>query len=277
MTRNTGCAIYCGKVYTMPAQQISTAWSWIVQTEIPITDKYEKMVAFYDALYAFKDYAYEAERLHRIIQDNKHSEGTSLLDVACGTGQHVYHLRAQYQVEGLDLNSEMLAIAHQRCPQVSFHQGDMLDFYLDRSFDVVTCLFSSIGYLKTVRDLKKALANMARHLHPGGVLIIEPWLSPEAYNVGGPHALFVDEPELKIARMNLSELHDGVSIIDMHHLVATPDGVEYFVERHELTLFTDAEYRQAIDESGLIYKNDPQGLTGRGLFIGLKPNETAVN
>ena len=153
----------------------------------------------------------------------------------------------------------------------------MLDFNLDRSFDVVTCLFSSIGYLKTVSDLKQALATMGRHMHPGGVLIIEPWLSPEAYNVGGPHALFVDDPEIKIARMNLSGLQDGVSIIDMHHLVATPEGVEYFVERHELTLFTDAQYRQAIDETGLIYKNDPQGLTGRGLLIGLKPNETEVS
>ena len=92
-----------------------------MQTDTPITDKYEKMVGIYDALYAFKDYAHEAERLHRIIQDNKLSEGISLLDVACGTGQHLYHLRAQYRVEGLDLNSEMLAIAHQRCPQVNFH------------------------------------------------------------------------------------------------------------------------------------------------------------
>ena len=61
-------------------------------------------------------------------------------------------------------------------------QGNMLDFDLGRQFDVVTCLFSSIGYVKTVPNMKRAVANMSRHLKPGGVLVLEPWFTPEDWH-----------------------------------------------------------------------------------------------
>jgi hypothetical protein len=36
--------------------------------------------------------------------------------------------RHDYEVEGLDLNPEMLKIPASRCPGVPFHQGDMINF-----------------------------------------------------------------------------------------------------------------------------------------------------
>jgi len=47
----------------------------------------------------------------------------------------------------------------------------MVDFNLDRSFDLVTCLFSSIGYVKTIDNLEQASSTMDRHLKPGGMLL----------------------------------------------------------------------------------------------------------
>ena len=112
---------------------------------------------------------------------------------------------------------------------------------------------------------------MTRHVHAGGLLIIEPWLTPDGYQVGRPHALFVNQPDLKIARVNVSAVEDGVSVLDFHYLVATPEGIEHFTERHELGLFTFEQYEVAMEDSGLNVLLDREGLMGRGLFIGIRP------
>ena len=81
--------------------------------------------------------------------------------MACGTGKHLEQLRAWYEVSGLDLDPQLLAIARERLGAVELHEGDMTAFSLGRRFDVVTCLFSSIGYVGTVERLGDAIAAMA--------------------------------------------------------------------------------------------------------------------
>jgi hypothetical protein len=147
----------------------------------------------------------------------------------------------------------------------------MVSLDLGRQFDVVVCLFSSIGYARTLPRLRQATATMARHLHPGGVLLVEPWLTPDTWVVGHPAALFVDRPDLKVARMSVSAIEDGMSVLDFHYLVATPAGVEHFTERHELGLFRHEDYIAAFTAAGLQVVHDPEGLIGRGLYIGVRP------
>ncbi len=198
---------------------------------------YTRSAIYYDAIYSFKNYKEEAEKLDKLIQQCKRSLGKSLLDVACGTGGHITFLKEHYQVEGLDINPRMLRIARQKNPEINFYRGDILAFDLKRPFDAIVCLFSSIGYVRTRARLRKAVKNMARHLKPGGVLIVEPWLTPETFTEGTLHANFVDRPELKIARMNVSRVQNGVSVLDLHYLVGTPQGIKYFREPQELGLF----------------------------------------
>jgi ubiquinone/menaquinone biosynthesis C-methylase UbiE len=218
-----------------------------------------------------KDYIAEAQKVHQILQQYKKSPGNHLLEVACGTGLHASVLKDFYQVEGLDLDPEMLAVAKEKYPDIPFHQADMADFDLGKEFDAVTCLFSSIGYVKTTARLDQAIQAMTRHLQPGGLLIVEPWFSPEQWKPGRVSALFVNEPELKISRINISEAEGNLSFFVFHYTVGTPGGVEYFTERHELGLFTHEEYLSAFRKAGLETIHDPEGLDGRGLYIGLKP------
>src|SRR5688500_10199856 len=128
---------------------------------------FSKSAEFYDALYSWKDYPAEAERIRAVVSERAPS-AASLLDVACGTGHHLSHLRSWYSVEGVDVEPSLLAVAKERLPGVPFHLGDMRTFNLGRRFDVVTCLFSSIGYMQTPEDLLHALVNMAGHLAPDG-------------------------------------------------------------------------------------------------------------
>ena len=230
-----------------------------------------KSAAFYDMLYAAKEYAAEAEHVHALIQAHGKSDRNTLLDVACGTGGHLSHLKHHYAAEGLDIDPNLLAIAQNRLPDVQFHHADMVSFDLGRRFHAVVCLFSAIGYVVTLERLRAAIGAMARHLQPGGILLVEPWLTPDGYLPGTVHALFAEQPDLKICRMNVAATNGSVCVLDFHYLVGTPDRVEHFTEHHELGLFTSDEYLQAAGAAGLEATFDPQGLIGRGLLIGLRP------
>jgi ubiquinone/menaquinone biosynthesis C-methylase UbiE len=230
---------------------------------------YEELAGLYDVLLQSKDYYAASKRVHFLVQQHAPNAKT-LLDVACGTGKHLEYLQTDYMVEGLDLSPQMLEIARQRCPEVTFHRGDMVDFDLDFSFDVITCLFCSIGYVKTVKNMERVVANMARHLRTGGIVVVEPWLTPTRYWVGKVTADVVDEPELKIVSMYTSEIEARLSVFDMNYLVGTPEGVEYHTERQELGLFTHEEYLGAFRKAGLESHYDPEGLFGYGLYFGTR-------
>ena len=227
---------------------------------------FSRSARIYDAIYAsIRDYPREAAELDRLIQERRPGART-LLDVACGTGAHLEHLEG-YGVEGLDLDPEMLAVARERLPDVPFYEGDMAAFDLGERFDAVVCMFSSIGYVRTEERLSSAIASMARHLEPGGVLVVEPWLSPDVWMDRHVGAVFVDDPELKIARMNVAQREGTVSMFEFEYLVGTPDGIERFTERHELGLFTVEQYLQAFRIAGLEAEHDQEGPMGRGLYI----------
>ena len=226
----------------------------------------------YDAIYFHtgKDYDGEVRALHDLIQ--KHNpRARTLLDVGCGTGQHLARFRQHYRVEGADLDPGMLLHARSRLgPDVPLHLADMVDLDLGKRFDVVTSLFSAIGYVRTVPRLRRAVKALASHLEPGGLLIVEPWFHPETWKGEGPgvYASFVDEPGWKIARLGVNRRRGRLTTLNHRFLVATADGFQSLREKLVLRLFTDAEYRRAFELAGLRVEHDPKGIAGRGTYLG---------
>ncbi len=228
-----------------------------------------KTQRFYDAIYSWKDYEREVKQLNEWITRYKRTSGNTMLDIACGTGIHISFLHKDFTVEGLDLDPDMLNLAQERNPGVSFHQGSMTNFDLNKQFDVVICLFSSIAYAKTVSGLQQAVATMERHLRPGGVLIIEPFFTPEEWKPGRANARFVDQPDIKIARMTDFSTCESPAICDFHYLISTDQGVKYEIEQHEFGLFSHGNYQEAFVKAGLNVIFDEEGLMGRGLYIAM--------
>jgi SAM-dependent methyltransferase len=144
----------------------------------------------------------------------------------------------------------------------------MIGFNLGKKFDAVICLFSAIAYAPNVQRLDQTLQTFGRHLKPGGVVIVEPWFEPEQWIDGHVQALFVDEPDLKVARMSVSRRDANVSILNFHYMVASRDGIRTFTEPHRLTLFTPDEYANAFRKSGLYVEHQDGGFAGRGLYVG---------
>jgi len=231
---------------------------------------YAKSAPHYDRIYAFKDYAGEAHKIVAVANRELRTDERRLLDIACGTGLHLSYLKTRFAAEGLDVSPEILDVARKRNPELDFHCADMRSFALGARYDIITCLFSSIGYMTTLEDLHRTTARMAAHLVPGGLLLVEPWLTPEAWRASTVHALFIDEPDLKIARVNTSFTEGRISVFDLHHLIGTPKGTEHFVEHHELGLYTIDEMTAAFRAAALEVHYDATGLTDRGLYIARK-------
>lgn len=232
---------------------------------------FDASIPYYDLLYSDKDYEREVAMLRELITPRLKTGGRRLLDVACGTGRHLELLARDFTTEGLDVSEAFLEVARARNPGVAFHLGTMAEFDLETTFDVVTCLFSSIGYLRTLDEVRGAAASFCRHLVPGGLALVEPWFRPDQWNVPSCHAVLVaDRPDLKIARLNTS-LRDGrLSVFDLHYLVSTLEGTEHFVERHEMGLFETAELVEAFEDAGFDVEVDEEGLIGRGMLIGAR-------
>ncbi|MEP6690284.1 MAG: class I SAM-dependent methyltransferase [Gemmatimonadaceae bacterium] len=225
--------------------------------------------AFYDLVYREKDYASESRAIRAVVEERVRAPEVRLLDVACGTGAHLAHLREAYAVEGIELDEGMLGVARRRLPNVPLHHGDMMDFELPRRFDTITCLFSSIGYVRSLPKLRQAVRIWTKHLAPGGILIVEPWIFPESFRDGHVAADLVTGDGITVARVGTSEvIEDGrVSVLHMQYLIASADGIRHEVERHELALFSRHEYAAAFGACGLDVEFEVHGLTGRGLFI----------
>lgn len=235
---------------------------------------FSQTVDFYDLIYSeWKDYQGEAERLATILKLEVPG-GTRVLDVGCGTGRHAEILGRQgFEVDGVDLEPGFVEIAARRCPEGRFSVADMAGFDLGRTYDAVVCLFSSIGYVETVERLRLSAASMARHVRPGGLLVVEPWFVPGAFKDGSLHLTTVDRPDLKVSRVSRSRVVGTVSVLDFHYLVGRPEGVEHWNETHRLGLFTEQEMRDALTLAGLEpVRFDPDGLIGRGLYLGTRPS-----
>jgi len=153
----------------------------------------------------------------------------------------------------------------------------MRTFRLDARFDVVTCLPSAIGWLMTPDEVAQALQAMADHLKPEGVLRVDPWFTPDEWQPGTVHAILADEPELKIARVCTSLVEGRTSVVDLHHLIATPEEPRHVVEPDRLQLCTVDGTMSAFERAGLRVRCDEAGSCGRGAYVARKKTESEAS
>ncbi len=233
---------------------------------------YKELAEYYDLLYSWKDYKKESTIIKKLISRYKKSLGNDLLEVGCGTGKHVKYLSNSFSVLAVDINNEMLVIAQKNNPGIHFKQANMITLNLEKQFDVILCLYSSIAYVKTKANLKKTIKNFADHLKKGGVMLIEPWYTKETYTVGAPNMSTFDNRNIKISKMCVPKIRGNISIMDMNYLIAKESQeIKHIVDRHEMGLFEVDEITAIMKKAG-IHANFLQNgfMKNRGLFIGIK-------
>ncbi len=237
--------------------------------------QYGELAKYYDVLYEWKDYAREARVLTQLIDRYKGSPGNSLLDVGCGTGKHIKRLARKFDCVGVDVNEAMLEQARRNVKGVEFVRGDMENFDLGRKFDVILCLFSAVGYVRTYPRLARTLRNFVRHLRPGGVVIIEPWFTKSTATDGHVHVLAQGSDDLKIVRVDYVRIKGDLSLLDERIIIAEKGkGITSYKDHMVMGLFEKEEFLRLMKKAGLEAKYLKQSLApGRGLYIGIRRAE----
>lgn len=233
---------------------------------------FKTIATYYDALYVnAKEYSLEAAKVKELLTKHGLHTQDDLLVLACGTGGHIPYFKDNYHVSGLDLSEDMLALARIKFPGLSFHIGNLIDFELEMDFDAIICLYGSIGFVKTVENLRASMERIAAHLRPEGVVLITPWSTVEDFR----DIIVVDtadRPDLKIARMEQVCLKEPKIIeVTFHHLLGKNNNVTYHKQSMEIGLFSRQEYLSAMNDAGLKVIEEYTGTDVRGgAYIGKK-------
>lgn len=228
---------------------------------------YDQSAEFYDDIYSpVKNYKKETKQLISWIKKYvPHCK--NILDVACGTGEHAKFLKEKYSVDGIDLNPSFLEISKKKNPKGHYELADMTHFDLKKKYDLILCLFSSIGYVKTLPNLQKTLACFAHHLTQGGMAFVEPWLTSQNVKDGRLQLYEVETASSKICRMSLIEVKDRISMINFHYLIGKDKQIQHRTEQHHLGLFTDDEMRSAFQQAGFQVQYKKTKFLNRGIYL----------
>jgi glycine/sarcosine N-methyltransferase len=138
---------------------------------------YDRLARFYDTMNDWPArLAFEGPFIRRLLED---CHAGSILDAACGTGQHALALQeAGYRVTGADASQQMVrqaeANATARGLTVPFHTARFAELpdLFGPSFDAVLCLGNSLPHVTTDPELEASLQGMLRVLRPGGLLLL---------------------------------------------------------------------------------------------------------
>ena len=138
-----------------------------------LSKPFSRLAQVYDAIMSDIDYDAWGSFILSAATERGWSGGRCL-DLGCGTGNSTFPVFARgFEVTGLDVSAEMLAVAREKLPPVSFVQGDFLNFRLGRQFSLIYSMFDSLNNLLEPAQLITAASNVRQHLEPGGFFIFD--------------------------------------------------------------------------------------------------------
>lgn len=182
---------------------------------------YRRFSGFYDAV--MDDPAPRAQQVVDWVSRYL-PHASSLLELGCGTGSILARLGSIPSLTGLDLSPEMLAVAREKVPGARLVEGDMKDFSLKETFDVVICVFDTLNHLLSFSDWRSMFDVVHDHLAEAGLFIFDVNTLGELRRLG-------EEPPW------VYDFDQGVAIIDV---VFAEDGMAEGVSEWDIRIFEDA-------------------------------------
>lgn len=218
------------------------------------------------------EYYFSIESVHRKVENDidlirsylVNFINPSILDLGCGTGEHLNILSKDCSsCTGIDSSIEMLNIAKERFPEkINFIRKNFKNFDFYNEFDMVISLFGSMVYLINDRDVDTFFWNTWRALKPGGIGIFEVWNSIPVKKIQNKPLSLVTKIKYKD---NMIERERGFELIEdsartiaevkYRYHIHRPEGTEVIDDVHIMRAFDLNEILKFIKENGLVVKN----------------------
>jgi SAM-dependent methyltransferase len=204
--------------------------------------------ALYDAIPAYSGRTDAAF----YMEEAAHAKGP-VLEIGCGTGRVLLPTaRAGATIAGLDSSRAMLNRCRAKLAsepeavrkRVTLHEGDARNFSLDRMFALITAPFRAFQHSITVDDQLAFLSCAAKHLAPGGRLIIDVFNVSFAALIADRSAEAEDTPETRMddgrsirrtARVPRVRFVDQVTEVELIYYVTAASGeTKRYVQAFEM-------------------------------------------
>ena len=206
--------------------------------------EYKEFAKYYDKFYQNKNYKKETEFLKNFINAND-----KILDVGCGTGIHAVLLTDNgFEVDGLDLNKEMLEIAKTRL-KTNLYWQNILEIDISKKYNMIISMFAVFNHLKDTDELMRGLMNLKQLLHDGGKIIID-LHNPQSSG----SKIDTYDNMTRVMKWN----YDRSLKIEKSDIIFEIDSIKY-TDTHTFRIFTIDEMKECCERVGLkvvnVYEN----------------------
>lgn len=236
-----------------------------------IKEFYMQIAEWYDEMYVHQEiYKTEARQVDLWIDKYKNTDGNNLLDLACGSGPHIEYWTGKYHIVGLDNNMNMLKLAKERWPQIQFVCGDMFRFSNLSNFDIVTCLYGSIGYAENIKEMENTIVCVSKCLNSGGIFILTPGEIKDCFE----NKVFIKSKRLDSKGVYFRKIEmvkrvdENSAVISMNHRIVKDGNVRIHKYEIPLSLFSRNDYISALEKNEfLIIEEKKESEFRMGAFI----------
>ena len=181
--------------------------------------------------------------------------GSHVLDIGCGTGTVSMLLAKEgYNVTGVDLSEDMLAIAQQKTVEeklgITYVQQDMCKLEGFSNYDGAVIYLDSLNYLRKDTDVYRTFKHLHESLKEGGILLFDVHSLYKMTDIFNDY-LYVDtHPDLTY----IWHVYEGQYPYSIEHELTffKREGEQYerFEETHFQRTFAIEEYIQMLEDAG---------------------------
>jgi len=213
---------------------------------------FNKSAKYYDYIHFTKNYRREARFLSTIAIDwcktTKSLKQMRLLDLGCGTGNHLLYLKKYFgECFGIEGSAYMLDMARRK--GLGVFKGS-IDYAKFDNFDVIIAMFHSINYIDRPAILLATFKNVRKGLSEGGVFIFEVLNRDLLKEGNSKNELYFKYKRKSYKKSSWGTWNPESDSLDIIQRIEDEKGMVVSDEDHSMKIYPAKNYEDLLTDAG---------------------------